>query len=143
MYYWKMGNDSYVQKIYGDPVLWDDRAIGYFVLAILLGIVIGPIVFFSEYMFIETNPVLETHISVALVVTKTLSKCDLINRSIWKWEDTQNGKKVVDKGPCAVSTNEIDHALENDSLHLFDMAYKNSYISRSGDELNDDFIFGH
>lgn len=48
----KMGNDSYVIKVFGAEVLFEDYIIGYLVLALLLIILIGPIVFFSEYAFI-------------------------------------------------------------------------------------------
>jgi len=52
LYQAKMGNDSYVIKVFGAEVLFEDYIIGYLVLALLLIILIGPIVFFSEYAFI-------------------------------------------------------------------------------------------
>lgn len=52
MFICKCGNDSYVQKVFGAKVLFEDNIIGYAVLFLLLVILIGPIVFFSEYAFI-------------------------------------------------------------------------------------------
>lgn len=52
LYLAKMGNESYVLKVYGAPVLFLDYLIGYAILALLLIILIGPIIFFSEYAFV-------------------------------------------------------------------------------------------
>lgn len=92
MFIAKCGNDSYVTKVFGAEVLVMDWITGWIILVILLMILIGPIVFFSEYAFIETNPVKSASVSVALVVSKTLKKSDLINRSVWKWQEEQKQK---------------------------------------------------
>lgn len=52
LYQAKLGNDSYVVKIFGAEVEFLDYIIGYAILIGLLIILIGPIVFFSEYAFI-------------------------------------------------------------------------------------------
>lgn len=36
----------------------------------------------------------------------------------------------------------IQNALENDSLHLYDMAYHNAYVSHPDQEIDYDIIFG-
>lgn len=51
MYIAKCGNSSYVFKVFGAEVLFEDYILGYLVLALLLFILIGPIIFFSEYAF--------------------------------------------------------------------------------------------
>ena len=93
LFAWKCGNSSYVEKIYGDEVEAMDYITGYLIMGVLLTIVIGPIVFFSEYAFIDYNPVQEADIKVALVISKKLSKNDLTKRSIWNWEENHNPKK--------------------------------------------------
>jgi hypothetical protein len=52
LYIAKCGNDSYVTKVYGAPVMFLDWIIGYLVLVLLLVILIGPIMMFSEYSII-------------------------------------------------------------------------------------------
>lgn len=94
MYIAKCGNSSYVEKVFGAPVLFEDYILGYAVLVLLLAILIGPIVFFSEYAFIQANPVDTAEISVALVVSKSLSMDDLTRRSVWKWEDDKKKAHV-------------------------------------------------
>ena len=56
MFMAKCGNDSYVQKIYGGPVVIDDVIIGYVFLIVLLGLLIGPIILFSDYALTQENP---------------------------------------------------------------------------------------
>ena len=74
LYLAKMGNESYVLKVYGAPVLFLDYLIGYAILALLLIILIGPIIFFSEYAFVQSNPVKQAEISLALVISKNFTK---------------------------------------------------------------------
>jgi hypothetical protein len=71
-------------------VLFEDNIIGYAVLFLLLVILIGPIVFFSEYAFIQANPVKDAEISISLVISKSLTKADLKKRSVWKEEANEN-----------------------------------------------------
>lgn len=90
----KCGNSSYEEKVYSAPVLFEDLIIGYALLFVLMFLLIGPILLFSEYAFTGINPVHEAHISVALVVSKKLSMKNLVDRSVWKWEaDQANHKK--------------------------------------------------
>lgn len=147
LYIAKMGNQSYADKIYGAPVLFLDLIIGYLILGILLLILIGPIIFFSEYAFIQSNPVQEASISIALVITKNLTKQDLVKRSVWNWEENQNQKKNAKPTQTfdsryRVTDEDFADALNNDSLHLFDMAYKNAYVRHPDDEIDYDIIFG-
>ena len=83
MFIAKCGNDSYVQKVFGAKVLFEDNIIGYAVLLLLLLILIGPIIFFSEYAFIQANPVKEAKISVSLIIQKTLTKDQIQSRSVY------------------------------------------------------------
>jgi len=41
-----------------------------------------------------------------------------------------------------ITDEEFMHGLENDSLHLFDMAYDNAYIHEADEEIDYDIIFG-
>jgi hypothetical protein len=52
MYIAKCGNSSYVEKVFGAEVLIVDYGLGFLVLGFLMFILIGPIIFFSEYAFI-------------------------------------------------------------------------------------------
>lgn len=66
---------------------------------------------------------------MALVVSKSLDKEDLVNRSVWKWEkekEKQNQSAANSIG--GVTDQEFLHAVENDQIHLYDSAYHNSYI---------------
>ena len=70
----KQGNFSYADKIFGAEVTGEDYLIGYLVLGLLLFLLIGPIVLFSDYALTVTNPIDTAEISVALVVSKNLTK---------------------------------------------------------------------
>lgn len=143
-----MGNQSYADKIFGAPVLFCDLVIGYLVLGILLLLLIGPIVFFSEYAFIQSNPVKEASISIALVISKNLTKGDLVRRSVWNWEENQKKQQQASQPTQAydqgfgITDEEFADALNNDSLHLFDMNYKNSYVRHVDEDVDYDIIFG-
>lgn len=93
LYKAKAGNLSYVSKVFGAKVLIDDLIIGWVVLGLLLFLLIGPIIFFSEYSFVQFNPVKDAEISVALVVSKNLTMDQLKHRSVWNWQDEQDAKK--------------------------------------------------
>jgi len=78
---------------------------------------------------------------VALVVSKKLSKNDLIRRSVWSWEQNQsqqNTARITDK----ITDEEFANILKTNSLHLYDMAYQNAHISTHGD-IDFDIIFGN
>lgn len=118
MFIAKCGNDSYVTKVFGAEVLIMDYITGYAILIFLLLILIGPIVFFSEYAFIETNPVTKASVQVALVVSKTLKKSDLINRSVWKWEKAEEERRQKEKNIMGFPTsqNAIDDMTDQEFI---------------------------
>lgn len=95
-----------------------DYITGYAILIFLLLILIGPIVFFSEYAFIETNPVTKASVQVALVVSKTLKKSDLINRSVWKWEKAEEERRQKEKNIMGFPTsqNAIDDMTDQEFI---------------------------
>ena len=52
------GNQSYVVKIMGVEVTFEDYILGYIFLAVILALLIGPLILFSEFSsFSVNNPV--------------------------------------------------------------------------------------
>ena len=74
----KNGNVSYTKRILGSKILLLDRCIfGWLITTVILGVLIGPFYFFSDYGgFISPNPVKESQIDVAFIVNKTITKND-------------------------------------------------------------------
>lgn len=86
LYLAHFGNQSYVVKIMGNTILFpDDYCIGFIGFFITMTLMIGPIYFFSEFStFSVANPVLSSNLQVSIVVNKTLSLKDLVNRMVPK-----------------------------------------------------------
>lgn len=83
LYVAHFGNQSYVIKVMGVPVTFEDYLLGYVILILLCLALIGPIYFFSAFSgFSALNPVLQSHIEVALLVNKTLSLKNLVDRTV-------------------------------------------------------------
>jgi len=75
LYCAKNGNVSYVVKVLGSrtPVL-DKCIFGVLISSVILGMLIGPIFFFSDYGgFIAPNPAISGEIDVSLIIDKTAS----------------------------------------------------------------------
>lgn len=83
LYITHFGNQSYVVKVMGVPVLRDDYILGYVFLIVFLLLLMGPIYFFSEFsQFSVLNPVSSAEISIAIQMAKKLSIADLVNRTV-------------------------------------------------------------
>ena len=68
----------------------------------------------------EANPVQEAEISIALVISKSLTKEDLKKRSVWNSEENENSQNNIRHD---ITNQEFVNALKEDSLHLFDLKY--------------------
>jgi len=75
----KNGNYSYIIKPLGSATVMLDKIIfGWLISSILLGLLFGPIFFFSEYGgLIQENPVKGAHLELSFVINKTLSDDDI------------------------------------------------------------------
>lgn len=84
MYCAKNGNISYAKKVFGaeaDPI--DKCIFGTLFSLIILGLLIGPFILFSEYgNLIGANPVVSAELEVSLVISKTINANDLLSPEV-------------------------------------------------------------
>ena len=62
----------------------------------------------------------EAEISIALVISKSLTKEDLKKRSVWNSEENENSQNNIRHD---ITNQEFVNALKEDALHLFDLKY--------------------
>lgn len=85
----KNGNVFYIRKVLGSETWWVDKLIfGYLFGGILLTLMVGPFIFFSDIGgFIQPNPVSTGDISIDFVINKReseqeLKEFGLLNRAL-------------------------------------------------------------
>lgn len=67
----------------GVVLSWDEYALGYVFFGVIMLAIMGPLYFFSEFStFSIKNPVLDSEVSISIIINKTLSVSDLENRMV-------------------------------------------------------------
>lgn len=115
MYIAHFGNQSYVVKVMGAPVEFLDYLLGYVFLVVILVAILGPFYFFSEFSnFSALNPVVKSDLKVALIINKTLSLKDLVDRTVPNHTAPPVEDPYVDDDPL-----NSWQRFQNDSSELF------------------------
>jgi hypothetical protein len=84
LYCAKMGNIYYVSKTLGSKIeIFDKILFGVVFMVIYLGLLISPILFFSDYGgFITENPIKEADLKISFLIHQNISEHDLDPRNV-------------------------------------------------------------